>query len=106
MRALIVIGCGAIAAACASNKPEPAHVSAHHQDQADSTTVTMQVAGPPERTTAPDYGDPNAPSFGASRPANSQFSTVPDPASPRPSALPAIAPRPAPAPDADDINSK
>jgi hypothetical protein len=87
MRALIVIGCGAIAAACASNKPEPVHVSSHHQ--ADSTTVTMQAAGAPERTTAPDYGDPTAPSFGASRPTNSQFSTVPDPASSRPSALPA-----------------
>lgn len=58
MKALITIACGAIAAACGSNKPaeEPAHYAE------GSTTVTMGQADTPRRSTAPEYGDPSAPS--------------------------------------------
>jgi BON domain len=101
MKALIAIGCGAIAAACASNRAreEPAHFS-----KGDSTTVTMRPADAPSRGAAPAYGDSRAPSDSASsagtdpKTANSELATLraPVPSTPAPAA------QTTPQPGADD----
>jgi hyperosmotically inducible protein len=102
MRALLLVGCGAIAAACASNKPaeEPAHFS-------DTPAVGANSATDPAKT--PDYHAPNGPSDSTqvgsatdtsppradSTAGNGQFSTM---GNPTPTPPPAAAPAPAPAP--------
>ncbi len=105
MRTLYFLGCGAIAAACATNKPaqEPAHVS-----QSDPTTVTQWPADSPERMGSPHEDVSNGPSDSppvvdrddtphaptGSTAGGANFSTMGTPAS--------VAPETASRPDADN----
>lgn len=106
MRALIVIGCGALAAACASQKPNPAAPA--HFSPPDSTTVTMQSADAPDRTASraetDDASPTESPRSATPTPQktarSSQFSTLGDTARAAPPA-PAQG-EPAPLPGADN----
>ena len=111
MRALLFLGCGVIAAACASNKPaeEPRHVSE------DPTTATNWAAASPAQTSVPDERATNGPSDSTpiaraedtshppanSTKANAQMPTAGTPA-PSPPAAAAPAPEGASRPDADN----